>query len=214
VQVRFEEFSYDGEGRELRRGDTIVPLSPKCFDLLGALIETAPRPLSKAALHDRLWPKTFVSEATLHSLVAELRKGLGDEPRKPRFVRTAHRFGYAFIGRVLPNAAALPGVRVACRLIWGLREMVLLDGENVLGRSHEANIFIDSEKVSRRHARIWLVDGQATLDDLGSKNGTRLRGERLTQRAPLVDGDEIRLGPVRLVFRRYLIQGTTRTDSG
>ena len=109
-------------------------------------------------------------------------------------VRTAHRFGYAFIGRVLPNAAAPPEVRVACRLIWGLREMVLVDGENVLGHSHEANIFIDSEKVSRRHARIWLVDGQATLEDLASKNGTRLRGERLTQRAPLVDGDEIRLG--------------------
>jgi pSer/pThr/pTyr-binding forkhead associated (FHA) protein len=55
--------------------------------------------------------------------------------------------------------------------------------------------------VSRHHAKIRL-DGQiATLEDLGSKNGTYVRGERLTAPYPLIDGDQIRLGSVLVTFR-------------
>jgi len=213
VRVRFEGFTYDTDTRELRRGDEVVRLSPKAFELLGVLIGHRPRPLKKEDLHDRLWPKTFVSEATLHSLVAEVRKALGDEPRKPRFVRTAQRFGYAFIAPLTADDAASPTTEgVSCRLIWGPREIALRDGENILGRNHDATAFIDSGGVSRRHARITVAGGEATLEDLGSKNGTRLRGERIAATTSLADGDEIRLGPVLLIFRRYSVGGTTRSE--
>ena len=57
-----------------------------------------PKALSKKALQERLWPSTFVAEANLSNLVAEIRQALGDNARAPRFIRTVHRFGYAFCG--------------------------------------------------------------------------------------------------------------------
>ena len=73
--------------------------------------------------------------------------------------------------------------------------------------------WFESPTVSRRHARILVADGKATLEDLGSKNGTFLRGKRLTSPAPLSDGDEILLGRVRMTFR-VLPPVSTRTEAG
>ena len=87
MQVRFGEFTLDTESRQLRQGNAERHLSPKAFELLRLLIENRPRALSKAELHERLWPSTFVSEATLSSLVAEVRDALGEKARRGRFVR-------------------------------------------------------------------------------------------------------------------------------
>jgi pSer/pThr/pTyr-binding forkhead associated (FHA) protein len=67
----------------------------------------------------------------------------------------------------------------------------------------DAVVWIADRAVSRRHARI-LVDARgATLEDLGSKNGTLLNGRPLEAPAPLADGDEIGLGEARIEFRSY-----------
>jgi DNA-binding winged helix-turn-helix (wHTH) protein len=71
-------------------------LSPKAFDLLEALALERPKLLTKAVLQQRLWPNTFVSEGNLTNLVAEIRDALDDPPRDPAYIRTAHKFGYAF----------------------------------------------------------------------------------------------------------------------
>ena len=73
--------------------------SPKAFELLsdarpGSSESSCPRPCCSK----RLWPETFVAEANLSNLVAEIREALGDRARSPLFVRTAHGFGYAFCG--------------------------------------------------------------------------------------------------------------------
>ena len=77
---------------------------------------------------------------------------------------------------------------------------MLLDGANVIGRAPDATIQCDAPGVSRHHARIFVSKGQSTLEDLGSKNGTYLKGERITS-AHLSDGDEIRIGTASLTFR-------------
>jgi TolB-like protein/DNA-binding winged helix-turn-helix (wHTH) protein/Flp pilus assembly protein TadD len=82
-----------------------IRLTPKAFDLLGALLETRPRALSKAEIRDRLWPQTFVTEATLASVVSELRGALGDDAKEPRFVRTVHGHGYSFSGTAVEEPA-------------------------------------------------------------------------------------------------------------
>lgn len=74
------------------------------------------------------------------------------------------------------------------------------EGENVVGRDRGCALSIPSSLVSRRHARIVLVGQRATLEDLGSKNGTVLGGRRVDRAVPLSDGDEIRIGPALLVF--------------
>ncbi len=105
LRLRFEDWIYDGDVRQLFRGETPVHLTPKAFELLGALLEARPRALSKSEIHDRVWPATFVSEATLASVVSELRAALADDPRTPRFVRTVHGHGYAFSGTAVEEPA-------------------------------------------------------------------------------------------------------------
>lgn len=108
MRLRFEDWIYDGDVRQLFRGETPIHLTPKAFDLLGALLESRPRALSKSEIHDRVWPDTFVSEATLASVVSELRAALGDDPKAARFVRTVHGHGYAFSGAAVEEPAAPP----------------------------------------------------------------------------------------------------------
>ena len=69
---------------------------PKAFALLAVLIERRPKAVSKQELHKLLWPDTFVSDANLPNLVAELREAFGDDAHEPRLIRTVQRFGYAF----------------------------------------------------------------------------------------------------------------------
>ena len=71
-------------------------VSPKAFALLEALIKVRPKAVSKDELHSCLWPETFVSDANLPNLVAELRESLGDDAHEPRIIRTVQRYGYAF----------------------------------------------------------------------------------------------------------------------
>lgn len=215
MRVCFGEHVLDSATRELQRGERNVHLSPKAFQLLELLLESRPRALSKAEIRDSLWPATFVSDSNLARLVAELRDAIGDDRRLPRYVRTVYGFGYAFSGEAKIDEAVPRAVSSipACRIVWGRREIPLAEGENILGRAEDAAIRIDSTKVSRRHARILVRNGGAMLEDLGSKNGTCLRGERLRGPAELCDGDEISLGPVALTYRAVRGSSSTETDS-
>jgi len=87
-----------------------------------------------------------------------------------------------------------------------------MEGENLIGRAEEAAVRIDVDGVSRRHARIVADGGRFTLEDLGSKNGTWLREQRLAAPAALEDGDAFRLGRTMLVFSVPRGRGATRTE--
>jgi len=213
MRVHFGEFALDGESRQVWRGGEELRLVPKAFELLELLLSQRPRVVSKERIRDRLWPKTFVSGSTLTSLVVDLRAALGDDAKNPRYLRTAHGRGYAFCGTTVDGTGGAPGGRgLQLRLIWGDRVIPLAEGENVLGRVDGAAAWIDSPSVSRRHARIVVSGGKATLEDLGSKNGTYARGEKLSSAAPLLDGDEVRLGRVRMTFSVLAGTGSTQTD--
>jgi DNA-binding winged helix-turn-helix (wHTH) protein len=215
MRVHFGEFALDRDSRQLWRGQEELRLVPKAFDLLDLLLSERPRAVSKDRIRDRVWPKTFVSESTLTSLVVDLRAALGDRARTPQYVRTVHGLGYAFCGTATESAREeAPGVRRArlLRLLWGDRAIPLSEGENLLGRVDGVAAWIDAPSVSRRHARIVVSAGRATLEDLGSKNGTYVRGERLSSAAPLLDGDEIRLGRVRMTFSVLAGTASTQTD--
>ena len=79
----FGDFVLNLGTRELRRAGAPVPLSPKAFQLLGILVERAPKALSKIELQDSLWPGTFVVEKNLTNLVGEIREALGDDAARP-----------------------------------------------------------------------------------------------------------------------------------
>ena len=182
-----------------------MPLSPKAFQLLEFLLDRRPEAISKTELLERLWPKTFVSDASLHNVVAEIRAALGDEARAARYIRTVPRYGYAFHGDARPApppdrdlgrlAAAGP------RLVSRRREWLLSEGSNVVGRDQDCAVRIDSTAISRHHARIIVTRGEATVEDLGSKNGTYVNGQRVQQPVAIEEGGRIRVGAVTMIYR-------------
>src|SRR5262245_37074980 len=106
MSLLFGEFELDEERRQLLRSGRPVPLEPKAYELLTLLAERRPRALSRAQIRDVVWPGAFISDATLNQVVAVLRQALDDDPREPRFIRTAHGFGYAFCGEVRRSGPA------------------------------------------------------------------------------------------------------------
>jgi len=216
VRILFGDFALDRASRQLLRGGEDVRLGPKAFELLDLLLSQPPRALAKSHIRERLWPRTFVADSNLTSLVTELRTALGDDARHPRFIRTVYGFGYAFCGTVQPAAERVtrsPARSGILRLLYQGRVVALQDGENVLGRADEAVAWINSPTVSRRHARVLVDDGKATLEDLGSRNGTYLRGERIRAPSTLADGDEIRIGRVFITFRSFPEAGSTKPEA-
>lgn len=212
--IRFGEFVLEAESRELLRAGQQVRLGPKAFELIEFLVSRRPRALSKAQIRDRLWPRNTVSESTLVSVVSELRSALGDDARRPRFVRTVYGFGYAFCGEASEvRGARARGAPRGPRLLWAELEFLLSEGDNILGRDDEAAARIDAPTVSRCHARIVVSAGGAVLEDLGSKNGTFLRGERLAEPRALQDGDEVRLGRIPLIFKASGAHPSTATEA-
>lgn len=76
----------------------------------------------------------------------------------------------------------------------------LLDKDTVVvGRSPDADIFLDDVTVSRRHAEFQRTSGQFELRDLGSLNGTYVNGESIETKH-LLRGDEVQIGKFKLVF--------------
>ena len=201
MKTRFGPFTLDPHARQLLRGPEQIHLSPKAFDLLAALAEARPNVLFKDALQKQLWPDTFVAEANLSNLVAEIRQALGDSSRAPQFIRTVHRVGYAFCGDAAMLAAGpRQSGRVTCWIEWGLNRFPMSGGEYVIGRDPDTDIRLESASVSRRHARIVVTDEGAMLEDFGSKNGTYHNDTRVTDPVPLRNGDQIGLGSLRLHF--------------
>src|SRR5262249_20100992 len=156
-------------------------------------IERRPALVTKSELQDRLWPDTVVVEANLANAAAEIRKALGDNPKTPQFIATVSRRGYRFCGSVeeidetgRPLAGHGPG---ASRWWLSWRDVILplSEGENIVGRHPESDVWVDASSVSRVHARILITAGQATIEDRGSRNGTFMNGSRIETPRTLVD---------------------------
>ena len=206
VTYRFGRFVASSDTRQLILDGQEVHLSPKAFELLLFLLEHRSRAVPKAELHSRLWPSTFVGETNLPTIVAEIRRALEDDAQNPAYIRTVHRFGYRFIGAAVegekPPARCDPTQRVPRMYLIGADgPFQLAHGETVIGRGSDVAVRIDAGGVSRHHARIVVSGNIARIEDLASKNGTFVDGKPLAGGIVLIDGAEIRVGPVALTFR-------------
>jgi DNA-binding winged helix-turn-helix (wHTH) protein len=215
VRIRFGPFALDLDTRQLIEDKREIHLTPKAFDLLTMLVLDRPKVLSKAALQNHLWPDTFVAEANLSNLVAEIREALRDHAHAPTFIRTAHGFGYAFSGEAatLSETANSPHDRPSCWLEWDRLRFPLALGEHVIGRDPDVEVRLDDATVSRRHARLVVTIEGTVLEDFGSKNGTFRGGERVTAPVRLADGDAIRIGSLLVTFRARSLMMSTDTQT-
>lgn len=215
MRVAFGRFTFDTDTRELLDAGTRSHLSPKAFDLLTLLLERRPTVVSKREIHDKIWQDTFVSEANLSVVIAEIRQVLGEDSRQAGFVRTVHRVGYAFSGPAQSLAAVRPMARNEEGLCWLVRNdraFPLTVGQNVVGRDPRCEVWVEASGVSRRHARVDVGLAITTVADLDSSNGTFVAGVRLTEPRALVDGDVIEVGAAALTFRAWSDERAARTE--
>ena len=195
--IRFGRFTLDPAARQVTADGAPVHLTPKAFDLLALLVKEAPRVVTKAELHSHLWPDSFVSDASLLGLVKEVRRALNDDG-EGALIRTAHRVGYAFAAPLdLGPTVDKPS---AAWVMVGDVCVPLTEGENLIGRDAACAVRVDLLGISRRHARIVVSGLDATIEDLGSKNGTMLDGEPLARVTALREGDQIQVGGVIVRF--------------
>jgi DNA-binding winged helix-turn-helix (wHTH) protein len=215
VRIRFGDCILDIDARRLACGNRAVHLPPKAFEVLKLLVASSPRALSKRELLEGVWPGVFVSDASLAKVISKVRAAIGDHDESAPMVRTVHAYGYSFAAAAveLPRDAAplTIGDRAVCWLFCGNREFVLHDGEHLVGRDTDAAVCLDSPKVSRRHAKLVVSGMTATLEDLGSKNGSFVRGIRIDGPTRLESGDEARIGPFTLIFRVESRSRSTQT---
>ena len=100
MQYAFSDYTLDTQRYELRRTGALVPLRPKVFHLLAYLLAHRDRVISRQELCEHLWPKQFVSDATLDACLAQVRQAVGDSGRTQRVIQTRHGYGYRFAAAV------------------------------------------------------------------------------------------------------------------
>lgn len=198
MRFRFLEFEFDSRRHQLTRGGTPVSLTPKAVALLEVLIAEAPEAVSKETLYDRLWEDVVVEPGNLHNLISEVRRAFGDDQH--RIIRTVHRVGYAFAESVTREGSFGPQLEVGNAII------TLTEGENIIGRE-----ILGTPDASRQHARIEVRGTEIAIEDLDSKNGTFVNGERIHERTPLRDGDRIAFGRTQAKLRMIDAAAPTAT---
>ena len=205
MRYDFGDFRLDTDARQIVRGNRELHLSPKAFDLLSLLVAERHRAVPRQEIYDHLWPSTYVVEGNLPVLIGEVRRALDDNDHQ--IIRTVHGTGYSFANRAEEGRTPVAGqVHV---LIFGNQEFVLTEGENVIGRYAIADVVLPSKSVSRQHAVVTVRGGAATVKDLESKNGTFLDAKRIAQDTALADGNVIRFGALKVLYRYSPLAGST-----
>jgi DNA-binding winged helix-turn-helix (wHTH) protein len=206
VRARFAQFAIDSETRQLLSDGREIHLSPKAFDLLCTLIEMRPKVVDKSDLRARIWPNTYVVDANLNILIGEIRRALGDGAQDSRFIRTVYGVGYAFCGTAEDDPRPRPeGQARFCWIVGNGRTYPLAEGDNIIGRDPQSDVWLDADGVSRRHAivRVDSRNRRVRLEDLGSTNGTFVGRFAVETAVALSDGDLIQIGTVDLTVRLW-----------
>ena len=188
ARIAFAEFILDTNDERLIGADGPVHVGNKGYRVLHLLVASAGQLVTKDRLFDEVWPGTIVSESALTSVIKELRRALGDDPRAPRFIESVYGRGYRFVAspshesgereEVPVSAAALPEPGDTGRLVGRQGEMgalvelldtsrmVTIVGPGGVGKTSLATAFCRSS-ARRYDDGIWFVG----LSDVASAEG-------------------------------------------
>src|SRR5512146_3142759 len=106
--VRFGDYRFDIVSGRLWSGADELRITPKAAAVLRMLVAHPGTPVPKEEFFASVWKDTIVSDDALTSCIQELRKVLGDDPKRPRFIETRHRRGYRFVAPLSDLAEAVP----------------------------------------------------------------------------------------------------------
>jgi DNA-binding winged helix-turn-helix (wHTH) protein len=125
ASFRFDRFSLDADDRRLLDGDSPVELNSRYFDALALLVSEQGRLVSKDRFMDEVWRGVPVTDEALTQCIRTLRRQLGDDAARPRFIETVPKHGYRFIA---PLDADPPSPARATRRSWTHDALVGLAG--------------------------------------------------------------------------------------
>jgi predicted ATPase/DNA-binding winged helix-turn-helix (wHTH) protein len=158
----FQSFGLDTSNECLWRDGAQIALSPKPFAVLRYLVENPGRLVTHDELLDALWPETYVQPQVLRTYVLDLRKVLGDDAGKPRFIQTLPKRGYCFVARVT-DAVEIERIGTKCDETTGT---AVPDGKarKIVGREGElARLKAQIELVARGQRRTVFVTGETGI---------------------------------------------------
>jgi DNA-binding winged helix-turn-helix (wHTH) protein len=208
---RFGDFELDVAAFTLRLEGTPVRLEKIPMELLVLLVEHAGKLVARDSIHAALWGSdVFLDrDAAINTAMRKIRKALGDDADRPRFVETVVGKGLRFVGPIIRETTNARHQASNYQLTRGTHAFALQNGENLIGRDPDVHIFLDHPSVSRRHARISITADRVVLADLNSRNGTCVDGRGITSATELHDGTIIGVGPITLTF--VLLSGVAST---
>lgn len=187
--ARFGEFRLDSVNECLWRkhpngGEERIQLPPKAHAVLSLLVRSAGRLVTQDELLDAVWPGTHIQPEGLKNQILSLRRVLGDDPRRPRFIETLPRRGYRFIGTdaergPTATASSPPIARLVARepdlalldrslasALDGHRQMIFVTGEPGIGKSALVEAF--GERSAGAVAALAVARGQC-VEGFGGK---------------------------------------------
>ncbi|HTI37938.1 MAG TPA: FHA domain-containing protein [Vicinamibacterales bacterium] len=223
-RLRFGEFELDVDAYALRSGGKPVRLERQPMELLRLLLDARGALVDRAKIQAALWDSgVFVGhEAAINTAIRKLRRALGDDPERPRYIETVVGKGYRFAAAV-HDVTRDAHIRHTLRgaddghplfpkysVRRGQEEFALGEGDNLIGRHPDARVYIDHPSVSRRHALISIRGGGAAIEDLGSRNGTFVDGHRVEARTDLHPGAIVGAGPIVMTFEVLSAPASTK----
>ena len=113
ASLRFANFELDAADRQLKRGGEAVELNGRYFDALALLASEPGRLVTKDRFLDEVWRGVPVTDEALTQCIKTLRRQLGDDAARPRFIETVPKHGYRFIAPVAGAGVARTASRVA-----------------------------------------------------------------------------------------------------
>jgi DNA-binding winged helix-turn-helix (wHTH) protein len=128
---RFDDFTLDPDERELRRGGTPVEINARYLDALTLLVRNQGRLVSKDRFLDEVWRGVPVTDEALTQCIRTLRRQLGDDVAKPRFIETVPKHGYRFIATV--EQAEHGDAIVGTEALYSWRQCLLLAAAGTTG---------------------------------------------------------------------------------
>ena len=176
----FDRFHLAGPHGPLRIDGEVVELPRKPLALLWTLSSRSGDVVTKEELLATVWPRVVVNEGAISACLRDLRRALGDDARRPRFIATAHGIGYRFLAPVTrarsAAAAACPSPAVPAaavngtpfvgrttelarlrnayaRSVAGQRQLMFVSGDAGLGKSRLVDEFVSSLEAEAQASR-------------------------------------------------------------
>jgi DNA-binding winged helix-turn-helix (wHTH) protein len=153
----FADFELDTSLYQLRRNGETIEIGPRVFDVLAYLIHHRDRLVSKDELIHQVWGATAMSESSVPTCIAAVRKALGDDPASPHFIETHRGRGYRFIAEVRQSAESVQP------LPHSAPDAVVRDlsRPSFVGRDSElASLYAAFERTLSRTSQLVLIVGE------------------------------------------------------